>query len=167
MMFRLALVALLVASSNASLLRGGTRGMKHDRQERMLKGKKPKEQGDNRDDTTTGGCGTKLNAETMVAFGLDPNMDCDEIAGDQRDDYGCIPTPSQLSTTSDCVKTEECSSQNSLWSCFVVPGVNGPAGLPVGHCGTRQSVAANVDTGKGIGVAESVPKQICPNIAIP
>lgn len=170
MMLRLALVALLLAASNASLLRGGVGGMKHDQEERILKEKNPKEEkGDKRDDTT-GGCGIKLSAETMAAFGLPPNMDCNAIAAEQRDDYGCIALPSQIDSSSQCTTTNMCRNMDPTWACYCVPVLSttgGPAGPPVCNCGTRQGIASVQDTGKGIGVDESVPKELCSDIAIP
>lgn len=151
MLRNLSLVILLLASSNALLLRGGTL-------RKLGSGS-----GEN-----TGDCGGKISGETLDAFGLGADFNCTMYA--DKSEFDCVATDaSLLSPQSTCFTTEECRAQDLSWSCFYVPNVlSGPAGLPLASCGTRESIAASVDTGKVMGVALSVPKEICiKDIAIP
>lgn len=151
MMIRLITLTLLLACSNALLLRGVNPD--DSKKQRKLKS----------NDNNESGCGGKLSQETMDLFGIS-DLDCTELV---RQDPVCVDAP-RLSPDSTCSTTEECRAQNFDWSCFFVPGVNGPTGLPVAACGTREAIASVVDTGKGIGVDFNVPKEICiQDIAIP
>ena len=147
MIFRLLALTLFLAGSNASLLRGSGGVENEGEKKRRLTG----------DDA--GGCGQKLAAETMIAFGLDPLMNCTEIA---RTDYGCVPLSDvpPLDPISKCTSSATCTSPNS---CFYVPNQVGPAGLPVASCNTREGAAADVD---GVSVNENVPKEICRDLEI-
>lgn len=150
MIFRTVTLYLLLASSNASLLRGfGGVENKDEKQRRLGSG--------SGDDT---GCGQKLSEETMIAFGLDPNMNCTALS---KTDYDCVPLSQvpQLSVESTCDSSEDCDVEDE--SCFYVPNQVGPVGLPIAHCNTREGAAADVD---GITVDLNVPKQICEDIAI-
>jgi hypothetical protein len=157
MKMRLALLLLLASASNASLLRG------KDHRE-LKKGDNKGGAGENKDDSTvTGGCGTKLSAETMVAFNLDPAMDCAGMNA-VRDDFGCVDSPDPLDPISECTDPAPCKDKDPTWSCFFIPGLYTGPGIPIAKCGTREGIAAEVDTGKGIGVDISVPKEICSSV---
>ena len=159
MIFRIVTLSLLLASSNALLLRGngGVNREETKKKERKLKS------GDG-----GGLCGTKVSAETLIAFGLDPNFDCAALS---RSDYACVsisdlngavPDP----TLSTCVTSEDCTLPSN---CYYLPNPGGTASAPAANCfATREDAADWVALQPdGQPVNLDVPKEICRELQIP
>jgi hypothetical protein len=153
MLFRLVTLSILLVSSNASLLlRGNGDVNREERKERKLKS----------GDGSTRGCGTKLSAETMIAFGLDPNMNCTEIS---RSDIPCVPITDLNGIVPDpalstCVTSEDCASP---MNCFYLPNPGGTASQPAANCFVDRAAAADwvALQPDGEPVNLDVPKEIC------
>mmetsp|Transcript_16943 Transcript_16943/g.30696 ORF Transcript_16943/g.30696 Transcript_16943/m.30696 type:complete len:159 (+) Transcript_16943:71-547(+) len=146
-------LSLLLARSNASLLlRGSNEGMN---------GEEPKKERKLASGDGTS-CGEKLSAETMIAFGLDPLMNCTEIS---RSDIPCVPITDLNGIVPDpalstCVTSEDCASP---MNCFYLPNPGGTASQPAANCFVDRDAAADwvalQPDGEPVNV--DVPKEIC------
>jgi hypothetical protein len=156
-MLRLFTLSLLLARcTNASLLlRGGNYGS-------MNREEPPKKERKLASGDGTSACGKKLSEETMIAFGLDPLMNCTEIS---RSDVPCVPITDLNGIVPDpalstCVTSEDCASP---MNCFYLPNPGGTASQPAANCFVDRAAAADwvalQPDGEPVNV--DVPKEIC------
>ena len=159
MIFRIVTLSLLLASSNALLLRGNGGVNREETKKKERKLASP--------DGAGGGCGKKLSAETMIAFGLDPLMNCTAIA---RSDIPCV-TIAELNNLvpadgSTCTTSEDCTLPSN---CYYLPNPGGPTSQPVANCFVDRAAAADwvALQPDGEPVNEDVPKEICRELQLP